>query len=62
MFGLADRGTLEPGKLANLVVWSGDPLDFAGAAERVFIRGKEESLRTRETELLERYRTLPPGR
>ena len=62
VFGLADRGTLEPGKLANLVVWSGDPLDFAGAAERVFIRGKEESLRTRETELFERYRTLPPGR
>ena len=62
VFGLADRGTLEPGKVANLVVWSGDPLDFAGAPERVFIRGREESLRTRETELFERYRTLPPGR
>jgi imidazolonepropionase-like amidohydrolase len=62
VFGLADRGTLEPGKLANLVVWSGDPLDFAGAPERVFIRGKETTLRTRETELFERYRTLPPGR
>jgi imidazolonepropionase-like amidohydrolase len=62
VFGLVDRGTLEPGKLANVVVWSGDPLDFAGAAERVFIRGKEVSLRTRETELFERYRTLPPGR
>ena len=62
VFGLADRGTLEPGKLANLVVWSGDPLDFAAAPERVFIRGREESLRTRETELFERYRTLPPDR
>jgi imidazolonepropionase-like amidohydrolase len=58
-FGLTDRGTLEAGKVANVVVWSGDPLDFSGAAEKVFIRGKEVSLRTRETELLERYRRLP---
>jgi imidazolonepropionase-like amidohydrolase len=58
-FGLTDRGTLEPGKVANVVVWSNDPLDFAGHAEKVFIRGREVSLRTRETELLERYRRLP---
>jgi imidazolonepropionase-like amidohydrolase len=58
--GLADRGSLEPGKIANLVVWSGDPLDFASAPEKVYIRGRETSLRTRETELLEKYRTLPP--
>jgi imidazolonepropionase-like amidohydrolase len=61
-FGLADRyGSLEPGKVANVVIWSGDPLDFAGHAERVYIRGREASLRTRETELLERYRRLPVG-
>ena len=58
-FGLTDRGTLEAGKVANVVVWSGDPLDFAGAPEKVFIRGRDVSLRTRETELLERYRRLP---
>ena len=58
-FGLTDRGTLEAGKVANVVIWSNDPLDFAGHAEKVFIRGKEASLRTRETELLERYRKLP---
>ncbi len=57
-FGLGDRGTLEPGKVANVVIWSGDPLDFAGHAERVYIRGREVSLRTRETELLERYRRI----
>lgn len=59
-FGLADYGTLEPGKVANLVIWSGDPLDFASAAEHVFVRGIETSLRTRETELRDRYRALPP--
>ena len=50
---------LEAGKVANVVVWSGDPLDFSGAADKVFIRGKDVSLRTRETELFERYRKLP---
>ena len=62
-FGLGDRyGSLEPGKVANVVVWSDDPLDFRGHAEKVFIRGREVSLRTRETELLERYKKLPPER
>jgi imidazolonepropionase-like amidohydrolase len=58
--GLTDRGSLEVGKVANVVVWSGDPLDFASTPEKVYIRGQETSLRTRETELLEKYRTLPP--
>ena len=61
-FGLGDYGSLEVGKVANVVIWSGDPLDFAGTAEKVYIRGQETSLKTRETELLERYRTLPPKR
>jgi imidazolonepropionase-like amidohydrolase len=60
-FGVAaDYGSIEPGKVANLVVWSGDPLDFSGRVERVFVRGEELPLETRQTELLERYRTLPP--
>jgi imidazolonepropionase-like amidohydrolase len=58
--GLTGHGTLAPGTVANVVVWSGDPFDFAATAERVYIRGRETSLRTRETELLDRYRTLPP--
>jgi imidazolonepropionase-like amidohydrolase len=59
-FGLSDYGSLEPGKVANLVVWSGDPFDFNSAAERVYIRGQLTSLATRETELRDKYRTLPP--
>jgi len=55
-FSLADRyGSLDVGKLANVVIWSGDPLDFAASAERVYIRGRETSLRTRENELRDRY-------
>jgi imidazolonepropionase-like amidohydrolase len=60
--GVADRyGSLERGKVANVVVWSGDPLDFASRAERVFIRGREVPQVSRQTELRERYRRLPPS-
>jgi len=53
-------GSLEVGKVADVVVWSGDPLDFAAAAEHTYIKGVEISKDTRQTELLERYKTLPP--
>ncbi len=61
IFGVADRyGSLDAGKVANVVVWSGDPFDFSTGVEHVFIRGKDIRLRSRQTELLERYKTLPP--
>lgn len=61
IFGVADRyGSLEPGKVANVVVWSGDPFEFSTAIEHVFIRGREIALRSRQTELFERYKKLPP--
>jgi imidazolonepropionase-like amidohydrolase len=60
-FGIADQvGSLEAGRIADVVVWSGDPLDFSSQAERVFIGGQETSLTNRQTELRERYRNLPP--
>ena len=60
-FGVAGQyGSLETGKVANVVVWTGDPFEFSTGVEHVFIRGKEVSLRSRQTELLERYKTLPP--
>jgi len=61
IFGVADRyGSLEAGKVANVVVWTGDPFDFSTGVEHVFIRGRDIPLRSRQTELLERYKTLPP--
>jgi len=60
VWGIADRaGSLEIGKDADLVVWSGDPFELTTAAERVFIRGREMSKDTRHKALFERYRTLP---
>ena len=61
IFGVGDRyGSLDAGKVANVVVWSGDPFEFTSAVEHVFIRGREIPLRSRQTELFERYKTLPP--
>jgi imidazolonepropionase-like amidohydrolase len=61
VFGVADRyGSLDVGKVANVVVWSGDPFEFSTAVEHVYIRGREIPLKSRQTELLERYRSLPP--
>ena len=61
VFGVAGRyGSLEPGKVANVVVWSGDPFEFTTAVEHVVIRGREIPLTSRQAELLKRYRTLPP--
>jgi imidazolonepropionase-like amidohydrolase len=62
VFGVADRyGSLEVGKVANVVVWSGDPFEFSTGVEHVYIRGREIPLTSRQTELLERYRHLPPA-
>jgi imidazolonepropionase-like amidohydrolase len=39
--GIADRtGTLERGKLANVVAWSGDPLDRRAKVKLVFVDGQ----------------------
>ena len=59
---VGDRyGSLEPGKVANVVVWSGDPFELSSRAEHVFIRGRPIPLESRQTELLKRYRKLPPA-
>lgn len=55
--GVADTvGTLAPGKQANLVVWDGDPFEFATRAERVFVRGREVQAPSRQDMLTDRYR------
>jgi imidazolonepropionase-like amidohydrolase len=56
---VADRyGSLEAGKQADVVVWSGDPFELTTSAEHVFIRGREMPKETRQRQLLERYRSL----
>jgi len=65
IYGVGGRtGSLERGKAANLVVWSGDPFEVSSRAETVVIRGEVVPAWSRPQELLERYRTLgtmPPA-
>jgi imidazolonepropionase-like amidohydrolase len=59
LWGVADRvGSLEAGKDADVVIWSGDPFELTTGAERVFIKGVEVPRETRQRALLERYRRL----
>lgn len=61
VLGIADRyGTLEAGKVANVVVWSGDPFEFSTRAEHVLVRGREITTPSRQDLLQQRYKTLPP--
>jgi imidazolonepropionase-like amidohydrolase len=61
VLGIADRyGSLEAGKVANVVVWSGDPFEFSTRAEHVFVRGMEITTPSRQDLLEQRYKTLPP--
>ena len=52
-------GSLLPGRRGDVVIWSGDPLEGASAAEAVFIDGVQQPLVTHQTKLRDRYRYLP---
>ncbi len=59
-FGVADKvGSLQMGREANVVVWSGDPFEFATVPEHVFVRGVENNERTRRDMLTDRYKQKP---
>ena len=53
-----DIGSLAPGRRADVVIWSGDPLESASAAEAVFIDGVQQPLTTHQSKLRDRYRDL----
>ena len=56
LFGVADRnGSIERGHPADLVLWSGDPLEVTTLADAVFIQGVRQPMRSRQTELRDRY-------
>jgi imidazolonepropionase-like amidohydrolase len=60
IFGLSDRlGTIEPGKLANLIVTDGDPLEIKTELRYLFIKGQLTSTDNRHRQLYEQYRKRP---
>jgi imidazolonepropionase-like amidohydrolase len=60
IFGVADRyGSLEPGKVANVIVTTGNPLDVRSNVKYLFIRGEQIPLTDRHTKLFEQFRARP---
>lgn len=55
-FGVGDRlGTIAVGKRADLVLWTGDPLEVSSVARQVWFDGRAIPMRSRQTELRDRY-------
>jgi hypothetical protein len=58
IFGVADRnGSIERGRVADLVLWSADPLEVTTLADEVVIQGVRQVMSSRQTELRDRYLT-----
>lgn len=55
-FGLGtELGSIAIGQRADLVLWTGDPLDVANVAQHVWLDGRAIPMRSRQTELRDRY-------
>ncbi|HKB78125.1 MAG TPA: amidohydrolase family protein, partial [Thermoanaerobaculia bacterium] len=60
IFGVADRiGSLEVGKMANIIVTDGDPLEIVTHVKRLFIGGEDITLETNQTLLYEKFLKRP---
>ena len=56
VLGVDDKvGTIAAGKLADLALWTGDPLDVSSVATQLWLGGKTLPMRSRQTELRDRY-------
>ena len=62
ILGVGDQlGSIEPGKIADLIVTTGDPLEITTQVEQVFIGGRAVSMETRQTRLFKKYDHRPRG-
>jgi imidazolonepropionase-like amidohydrolase len=52
-------GTIEVGKMANLIVTDGDPLEFKTNVKHMFINGKPVDLSSRHTRLYDKFKDRP---
>jgi imidazolonepropionase-like amidohydrolase len=60
ILGVADRiGSIEPGKVANLAIWQGDPLELRTPVPRVFVAGRDVGALNKHLELYERFSSRP---
>lgn len=63
MLGLGDRmGTIERGKIANLIVTDGNPLEIQTQILDLFILGRQVSTDNKHKSLYDKYRSRPKDR
>jgi len=63
ILGLADQvGTLESGKIANVIVTNGDPLELTTEVRYLFIKGQLTSLDNKQKALYEKYLNRPKAK
>jgi imidazolonepropionase-like amidohydrolase len=55
IYGLEDLGQLQPGFVADVVIWDGDPLEVTSFPDAVYIGGKAMPMESRHTLLRDRY-------
>jgi imidazolonepropionase-like amidohydrolase len=65
MFGVdKDYGSIEVGKVANVIVTTGDPIDIRSLVKEVLVKGQRQKFDDRHTRFYEQYkaRPKPPGK
>jgi imidazolonepropionase-like amidohydrolase len=56
ILGIDDKvGSLEEGKIANVVIWTGSPIKMGSQVEKVFIKGKQIPMTSVQTQLYEKF-------
>ena len=62
IFGLADKlGSIEAGKMANLILCDGDPFEHKTVIKQVFIEGWKIPMDSRHTQLYDEFLERAPG-
>ena len=60
MFGVdREYGSIEVGKMANVIVTTGDPIDIRSQIKEVFVKGRRMAFDDRHTKFYEMYRARP---
>ncbi len=60
--GVDDQvGSLRPGRVGDVVIWDGDPLEVTSAPVAIYIDGVAQSMTSRQTRLRDRYLNPVPG-
>ena len=63
ILGLEEKlGSLEEGKVANVVIWSGSPVQMQSRVHSVIIKGKIIPLTSFQTRLYHKFKEIVEGR